>query len=53
LGVRRYVAYEFVMGLDVLKAYGAFVDLGHRMLQLGEEVEPLCRLGCGHVHPYV
>jgi hypothetical protein len=28
---------EFILGLDILRAYGASVDLGHQMLHHAEE----------------
>jgi hypothetical protein len=32
------IADEFVLGLEVLRAYNAAVDLTHRVLRMGEEV---------------
>jgi hypothetical protein len=29
---------ELILGIDTLHTYDVFIDLGHHMLQLGEEV---------------
>ena len=39
------VTDEFILGLDVLRAYNASVDLGHHLLQLGQEEVTLWRPG--------
>jgi hypothetical protein len=45
LGVRRRVTDEFILELDVLRAYDASVDLGRHLLRLGREKVTLWRAG--------
>ena len=39
------VTDEFILGLDVLRAYDAYVDLGRHLLQLGHEEVTLRKPG--------
>jgi hypothetical protein len=42
------VTDEFILGLDVLRAYDAFVDLGRHLLLLGQEEVTVWRPGAQH-----
>jgi predicted aspartyl protease len=42
------VTDEFILGLDVLRAYDASLDLGRHLLRLGQEEVTLWRPGAQH-----
>jgi hypothetical protein len=44
------VTSDLILGLDVMHALAASVDLRHHMLRLGKEEVPL---GCDHIHALV